>query len=35
MKTLNRFSLVMIGALALAGAAYAQVPSTNDTSARR
>src|ERR1700688_387889 len=32
MKTLYRSSLGLIGALALAGAAYAQVPSTNDRS---
>jgi Chaperone of endosialidase len=32
MKTLNRFLLILIGALALAGVAFAQVPSTNDTS---
>jgi hypothetical protein len=32
MKTLNHSSLILIGALALAGAAFAQVPSSNDTS---
>jgi hypothetical protein len=32
MKTLNRSLLILSGALALAGAAHAQVPSTNDTS---
>jgi hypothetical protein len=32
MKTLNHSSLILIGALALAGTAYAQVPSSNDTS---
>jgi hypothetical protein len=32
MKTLYRSLLLSIGALALAGAAYGQVPSTNDTS---
>src|ERR1700681_4555469 len=32
MKTLYRSTLGLIGALALAGATFAQVPSTNDTS---
>jgi hypothetical protein len=35
MKSLYQSLLFALGALALAGAAYAQVPSTNDTSARR
>jgi hypothetical protein len=32
MKTLHQSLLLALGALALAGTAYAQVPSTNDTS---
>jgi hypothetical protein len=32
MNTLNRSALGLIGTLAIAGTAYAQVPSSNDTS---